>query len=776
MQVESSYLVGGCPAPCRWFHTSAAVYLAALWIWALPGGADAQSAASAGQDVQVEELLARMTLAEKVGQMTLIDLSRLMGEGQWDRGPLSPEWLDRVLVECHVGAVLAGGNAAPLPATPAGWAETAAALQAVARDRTRLGIPLLFGADAVHGHHAAVGATVYPHNLGLAASWDPDLLERVARATAKDARATGVQWVYAPVSDVGRDPRWGRFYETSGEDPLLVSAMVAATVRGLQGEDLGAPASVAATVKHFVGYGGAEAGRDRYPAWIPERALRRVHLPPFQAGIDAGAATLMVDSGSVNGVPVHASRRLLTDLLRGEMGFEGVVVSDWHDIHYLEEVHRIAPDLDSALVLALEAGIDMVMVPHDAEGFTAALIGLVRDGRIAEDRIDESVRRILRLKVSLGLFEEAPPDPEVATRTLHGGDPGLALEAAVASMTLLTNRAALPLSGGSLLLAGPGVDDVAMQLGGWTAGWQGVGGPEEAPGAISLRAGLQELVGTGGQIQVLAVDATPRQLQQVARAADTAIVALGEPPYAEFVGDQPDPVLPAEQAELVRSLAATGTPTVIVLFAGRPLVLPPDVVEAAAAILMAYLPGDQGGSAVAQVLLGQDEPGGRLPFTWPASVGQIPVSSDRVPVERAAEPLFPFGHGLGYGQVQTALGEPLVDSNVIHLTVQVTNPGDRPARDVLLVTVERPATGPVMGPASQLVAFQAIELGPGEARTEELEIPLERLVLDGGDVFDVVEPTVVEGEYRLRLGTETRTVTLPGSPAAATPADPRSVP
>jgi len=702
-----------------------------------------------------------MTLSEKVGQMTLIDLSRLMGEGQWDRGPLSDEWMERVLVEHHVGAVLAGGNAAPVPATPAGWAEAATTMQTVARERTRLGIPLLFGADAVHGHHAAVGATVYPHNLGLAASWDPDLVERVARATARDARATGVNWTYAPVADVGRDPRWGRFYETFGEDPLLVSALVAAAVRGYQGKDLAASDSVAATVKHFVGYGAAEAGRDRYPAWIPERALRRIHLPPFQAGIDAGAATLMVDSGSLNGVPVHASRQLLTDVLRGEMGFEGVVVTDWHDVHYLVEVHRVAPDLDAAIVMAIDAGVDMVMVPHDAEGFAGALIGLVEEGRIDEGRIDASVRRILRLKADLGLLDGRPAEAPDAARAVVRRDRELALEAAVASMTLLTNRGALPLAGGDLLLAGPAADDPSFQLGGWTAGWQGIAGPEDAPGAVSLLAGLQLEMGGESRIDVLPAGATHDQLEAAARAAGTIVLALGEPPYAEFVGDEPDPVLADEQADLVRAAAATGTPTVIVLFAGRPLILPPDVVEAADGILMAHLPGDLGGLAAAQVLSGRAEPRGRLPYPWPATVGQIPVPADSPPVTRPAEPLFPPGHGLAYAGIEIALGEPVVTGEAVLLAVQVSNPADRPAHEVLRVTAERPPTGRVMAPASLLVAFAAVDLAPGETREELLAIPLERFALDDGDVFDVAPPVLPSGAVPLRLGAQTVSLVLP---------------
>jgi len=713
----------------------------------------------ASGDALVDELLARMTLAEKVGQMTLIDLSRLMGSGAWDRGPLSDEWVDRVLVDCHVGAVLSGGNAAPLPNTPARWAETAAALQAAARDRTRLGIPLLYGVDAVHGHNAVIGATVYPHNLGLAASWDPALVEEVARATARDVRATGLHWTFAPVADVARDPRWGRYYETFGEDPLLVSRMVAAAVRGLQGEGLAAPDAVAATIKHFVGYGGALAGRDRYPAWIPERALRRVHLPPFQAGIDAGAATLMVDSGSVNGVPVHGSRQLLTDLLRGELGFQGVVVSDWNDVHRLQTVHGVAADLEDAVEMAVHAGVDLVMVPHDAEGFTSVLRRLVEQGRIDETRIDLSVRRILDLKVRLGLFDGSPADPALAEAALTG-DGDLALRAATASLTLLVNRGALPTDGGELLVVGPGADDPAMQLGGWTVGWQGLEERSQAPDAVTLLQGLRGAAPAGTTVRTLGADAGEDALQRAAGAADLVVVALGEPPYAEFEGDDPDPVLPAEQADLVRIAAGTGTPTVAVLFAGRPLVLPAEVVEDADALLMAYLPGSQGGAAVARVLLGLDEPVGRLPFSWPASVGQLPLTADLAPTERAAEPLFPLGHGLGFGTLRLDPGAPSVEGDEMRLPIRAENPGERATSEVVRVVAEREVS-PVMAAAAQLVAFQAIRLAPGEVRTVELRIPLERLAVRAGDVFTVEPAAVAPGRYRLRVGDQVREISLP---------------
>jgi beta-glucosidase len=428
-------------------------------------------------EARAEDLLARMTLEEKVGQMTQVNVTRLMGSGEWDRGPLNEAWLEHIFAKLHVGSILSGGGAAPLPNTPRAWAEMTNELQRHALEHSRLGIPLIYGVDAVHGHNNVLGATIYPHNLGLAATWNPELAERIAFATARDVRATGIHWNFAPVADLGRDPRWGRFYETFGEDPLLAGALVAASVRGLEN------GSVAATVKHFLGYGAPNAGRDRAPAFIPNRLLFELHLPPFAAGFEAGARTVMVNSGAVNGVPAHASRHLLTELLRGKLGFGGVVVSDWSDIHKLVTVHGVARDFAHAVEMSIGAGVDMYMVPYDAQTFTATLLELVRAGRVSEARIDEAAGRILTLKFALGLFEQPYVDAAEAERIIVEQDRALAYEAAVQSITLLENDGVLPLGEGArrILVTGPSADSVANQMGGWTIGWQGADNPRELP-------------------------------------------------------------------------------------------------------------------------------------------------------------------------------------------------------------------------------------------------------------------------------------------------------
>jgi beta-glucosidase len=629
-------------------------------------------------------------------------------------------------------------------------------LQRHALEHSRLGIPLVYGVDAVHGHNNVLGATIYPHNLGLAATWNPDLAERVAQATARDVRATGIHWTFAPVADLGRDLRWGRFYETFGEDPLLAGELVAASVRGFQG------GGVAATAKHFIGYGVPEGGRDRAPASIPERALRELHLPPFVTALDAGARTVMANSGAVNGVPVHASHELLTGLLRDELGFGGVVVSDWHDIHRLVTVHRTAPDFASAVETSINAGIDLYMVPHDARAFTSTLLELVREGRVSEARIDEAVTRILTLKFELGLFERPYVDAAEADAVVVEEERGLAYEAAVQSLTLLEHGGVLPLQdANTILVAGPSADSVANQMGGWTIGWQGVEGPREAPPAVTILAGLQARAPNRTEVRHLSRWEDADAVAAAAREADVAVLVLGEAPYAEGQGDSDTAALEERQARLVREVAATGTPTVVVLVAGRPLMLPETVRASIEALLMAYLPGSEGGSAVADVLYGHRNPSGRLPFSWPQRIGQLPLSYDLPPHEAHPEPLYPFGYGLSYTRYAYSRVDARLQDGSVVVTVEVANAGERPGTETVQLYVRRPPGG-VLTPLRQLVAFAQVTLEPGEARTVTLELPLARLGVYAADATGAGAWRILPGEYAFELGGLEARLTLAG--------------
>ena len=717
------------------------VFLWSLLVpWSSTMAADAPLYRDAQQpiDVRVEDLLARMTLDEKIGQMTQVNATRLMGSGEWDRGPLNDAWVARTLSTLHVGSVLSGGGAAPVPNTPTAWAEMTNALQRHAIEHSRLGIPLIYGVDAVHGHNSVVGATIYPHNIGLAASWDPALVEAVAARTSTEVRATGIHWNFAPVADIGRDARWGRFYETFGEDPLLVAELVAASVRG--GQSTG---DVAMTVKHFIGYGAAEDGRDRAPAFISEEELWDLDLPPFEAGLAVGALSVMVNSGALNGVPVHASQELLSGLLRERLGFEGVIVSDWNDIERLVSAHGFARDFPEAVALGINAGLDVYMVPHDAQTFTRTLRELVDSGVVPMARIDDAVTRVLTLKMTLGLFEQPFVDAARAERLLTTRDT-LAYEAALASLTLLENDGVLPLRDGArVLVTGPSARSVADQMGGWTIGWQGVERADEMPPAVTLLDGLTERAPAG----TIVTYADGRDLAAVVEAAaqaDVVVAVVGEGPYAEGAGDVRSLALAGGQRDLLRALQGTGTPVVAVLVAGRPLTLPEDLHQGLAGLVMAYLPGSEGGSAVADALYGRAGFSGRLPFAWPAH-GEVPRAD-----AAAAPPAYAFGFGLGYTRFEYADVTARIVGDAVHVALEVANVGADLGRETVQVFV----AGAGDGSAERLLGFATLELEPGTSRRLRLELPLERLAAGP-------ERTVARGDHVLRVGDARVTVRVP---------------
>jgi len=560
---------------------------------------------------RVEDLLARMDVVDKVGQMT-----------QAERGQAGPGLVNAL----RIGSVLSGGGSAPEPNTPEGWADMYDEYQQGAL-ATLLGIPIIYGVDAVHGHNNLPGATVFPHNIGLGATRDPELVERVARATAVEVAATGPTWTFSPCLCVARDDRWGRTYESFSEDPEVVSAMASA-VTGYQGERLGAKrASVLATAKHFVGDGGTDGGVDQGDMTIDEDELRRIHLPPFEAAIERGVGSVMVSFSSWHGEKLHAHRYLLTEVLKDELGFEGFVVSDWAGIDQIDGEPGFTTEEVAA---AANAGIDMFMVPTEVERFVALLTEAVESGAVPIERVDDAVRRILTKKLELGLFERPLADRELAR---HIGSPehrALAREAVARSLVVLTDDGVLPLTASTrLLVTGSLADDVGAQSGGWTLTWQGASGP--VPGGTSILEGLRAAVGD--------VTHEPGPGLGVVQ-ADVAVAVVGEQPYAEFEGDRPDGAsLPPEDLAVLEALRRTGVPTVVVVVSGRPVDLH-GVEEWASAVVAAWLPGTEG-AGVADVLTGAVPPSGTLPMSWPRSgdVGPVNVGDGR-------PALWPFGAGL----------------------------------------------------------------------------------------------------------------------------------
>ncbi|MFB9909265.1 glycoside hydrolase family 3 N-terminal domain-containing protein [Allokutzneria oryzae] len=689
-------------------------------------------------ELRVSTLLRRMTLEEKVGQMTQIRVGKLRGDCDAVPGPLREDCMKPVLVDAKVGSVLSGGGDFPAPdPSPKAWAQMTNAIQKYALDNSRLKIPVLYGADGVHGHSNVVTATMFPHQIGLGATWNPKLIEQAGASTGQAMRATGVFWNFAPVSDIARDTRWGRYYETYSEDPHLAGTLAAAAVRGMQADD-GRTARLAATAKHFAGYSEPKGGHDRAAAFLPVRTLQDQVLPPFAAQFRAGVKTVMINSGSINGVPVHASRYMLTEQLRNRLGFDGVAISDWQDIRSLVTKYKAAADYPTAIAMSVNAGLDMAMEPSAAGEFTAGLLQVVRDGRVSERRVDEAVRRILKLKFELGLFERPYVDPAVANELVNGVGLDLARTAATESMVLLRNeKSVLPLSpdGGKIVVTGDTADSVQRQLGGWTVDWQGVPEQGPVPEAVTVLEGIRAAAPRASITH--ATDQSSAVAQ--ARDAKAVVVVLGEKPGAEGPADTEDPALTAQQQDLVNAVRATGKPVVVVLLTGRPQVL--GTVADADALLAGWLPGTEGGTAVADVLFGKANPSGKLPVSWPKRVGDQPMSYDQLPGTNGGEsskydPAYPFGHGLSY--TSFAVGAPTVPATIradgkAKVGFTVSNTGSRAGTAIVPVYVHQPVA-PLLVPDKRLVGWARVELAAGARQAVEVEFSADQLALTSGDV------------------------------------------
>jgi beta-glucosidase len=713
--------------------------------------------------VRVAALLAKMTLREKVGQLTQLAVETVTtGVDQELR--IDPAKLRRAVVDYGVGSILNVHDQA-LPV--ARWHELLREIQAAAA-QTRLGIPVLYGIDTIHGANYVKGATLFPQPLGMAATWNPELMLAGSRVAAAETRAAGIPWNFSPVLDVGRQPLWPRLYETFGEDSYLGSVMGIAAVRGYQGDDLASPRSVAATLKHYVGYSLPTTGHDRTPALIPEILLREHFLPTFAAAVRAGAASVMVNSGEVNGVPGHVNRFLLEDVLRGELGFDGLVVSDWEDIKKLVSIHRVAVDDKEATRQAMLAGIDMSMVPLDTS-FADHLMALVEEGAVPVARVDEAVRRVLILKERLGLFDD--PLRGTTERVAVGGPEAraTALAAARESIVLLANpKGTLPLkaavagsAGPRLLVTGPTADSRVALNNGWSIVWQGNREDLYPTGSPTVRGALVERFGAD---RVHYVPGATYDAEQdiaaavaAAREADVTIVCLGEMAYAETPGNIDDLALPEAQLRLARAVAETGKPMVLVLVEGRPRLVRP-IVDLAAAVILALNPGQEGGRALAEVLSGDVDPSGRLPITYPRWAHALRTYDHKAFEEQdqsfgltGFSPQFEFGSGLGYTTFEysglSVQPETAAIGGEVVASVTVRNSGQRAGAEVvqLYLTDEVASVTP---PVKRLRRFAKVWLAPGESR--ELTFHL------GRDDFSFIgrdnRPTVEPGAFTLSVG------------------------
>src|SRR6266566_386837 len=736
---------------------------------------------------RIDDLLARMTLEEKVGQMLCLWQGKRAitdREGRFDPAR-APEWF-----RIGVGRIERPGEGHGARAE----AEYTNAIQRWVKEHTRLGIPVLFHEEALHGLEADQ-ATSFPQAIALASTWNPEIVERVFSAAGAEARARGVHQVLAPVVDVARDPRWGRIEETYGEDPYLAARMGVAAVRGLQGtEPVVGPSHVLATLKHMTGHGQPESGTNVGPAPYGERTLRDVFLYPFEVVIkEAGARSVMPSYNEVDGIPSHANHWLLHDVLRGEWGFDGVIVSDWFAIPQLADLHHVATDRAEAARRALAAGVDVELPDVQAYG---TLVDQVRQGRVAETAIDSVVRRLLRPKFELGLFENPFVDPGEAERISGAqGRRSLALDAARQAITLLKNdRALLPLQGDRLShVAVIGAHAAEVLLGGYA------GGPRYT---VSILEGIRTRLGSRATVEYaegtrITEDSTFTREPQphlggtrsharwgadrvvvpdlasnarrrtaavaLARRSQVAIVVVGdnemtsrEAYAANHLGDRSELGLPGQQEELVRAVLATGTRTVLVLIHGRPLSIPA-LGSLVPAILDGWYLGQETGTAVAEALFGDINPGGKLPVTVARHVGQLPVFYNHKPSARrgyvfdTTQPLFPFGYGLSYTtftyanvRVAPARIGPEARTTV---SVDVTNTGTRSGDEVAQLYI-RDAVSLATRPVKELRGFRRITLQPGETRTITFELGPEQLAYHGVDMKRVVEP----GRFDVMVG------------------------
>jgi beta-glucosidase len=565
---------------------------------------------------RVADLLPRMSLDEKIGQMTQAERAEVTAAD---------------VTTFRLGSILSGGGSAPSPNTAAGWADMYDNFQRGALG-TPLGIPMIYGSDAVHGHNNVLGATIFPHNIGLGATRDPVLAEQVGRATAEEVTGTGVDWTFSPCLCVARNDRWGRTYESFGEKPDLVSSM-ATEVTGYQGAALGGPASVLATAKHYVGDGGTTNGTDQGNTQVSEADLRAVHLPPFAEAIRRGVGSVMISYSSWNGQKLHGHRYLITDLLKGELGFSGFVVSDWNGIDQIDGALGFTA---AEVAQAVNAGIDMVMVPAEWQAFIAMLRAEVQAGRVPMARIDDANRRILTKKFELGLFERPLADRSYANTVGNAAHRALARQAVAKSQVLLKNNGALPLprANARIFVAGKSADNIGNQSGGWTITWQGRSGNTTTGTTI-----LQGIRNTAGAGSTVTYNVNGSGIDS---SYDVAVAVVGETPYAEGQGDRPAGMgLDTTDLNTINTLRAAGVPVVVVLVSGRPL----DVAAQLPnwnALVAAWLPGTEG-QGVADVLFGVIQPSGKLPVTWMQSASQQPINDGD---GKAA--LFPYGHGLIY--------------------------------------------------------------------------------------------------------------------------------
>ena len=742
----------------------------------------------AGVEEKVEQVLARMTLEEKIGQMTQLSVD-VLGKFENDDFVLDDAKLQEAIGQYKVGSIL--NSPGPVAQNCAKWQEIIGKIQTLSMKE--IGIPCIYGLDQTHGTTYTLGGTLFPQNINLAASFNPQLAYEAARITAYETRAGSCPWTFSPTVDMARDPRWSRVWENFGEDCLVNAVMGSEAIRGYQGEDPNhIPANrIATSVKHYMGYSSARTGKDRTPAYIPESELREKCFAPFKACVEAGALTVMVNSGSVNGVPVHANAELLTKWLKEDLNWDGMLITDWADINNLYTREYVAANKKEAIKMAINAGIDMAMEPY-ALDFCTLLKELVEEKQVPMSRVDDAVRRILRLKVRLGLFEQPMTATENYPDFASDEHARKAIEAAEESEILLKNKdQILPLRKGlKLLVTGPNAHSMRCLNGGWSYSWQGhladrfAGDYHTIYEAVCNKFGASNVRLEQGVTYVAEGAYTEENTPEIekavaaAKGVDVIIACIGENSYCETPGNLSELALSINQRNLVKALAATGKPIVLVLNEGRPRIIH-DIEPLAKGIIHVLLPGNYGADALANILAGDANPSAKMPYTYPRHEAELTTYDYRVSEEMdkmegaydydaVISVQWPFGYGLSYTTFEYNNLRCNLDSfkvtDSLSFTVDVTNTGSRAGKEVVML-FSRDMVASLTPENRRLRAFTKIDLKPGETKTVTLTIPASDLAFVGADGKWILE----EGDFRMQVGTQVMTIRCDETHQWATP-------
>lgn len=716
-------------------------------------------------DERVKQLLSQMTLEEKVGQMTQVTI-QTVSKTQGTKSQLhqlDEAKLEEAIKKYHVGSIL---NVYDVAHSLEYWHEVITKMQDMATKETRLKIPILYGIDAIHGATYTKGATLFPQAINMAATWNIEIAKQTGEITSYETKASGIPWNFYPVMDIGRQPLWSRLWETYGEDVYLASQMGSEYIKGAQGDDMSAPDKLATCLKHYVGYSFPINGLDRTPAWISERMLREYFLPPFEAGILAGAPSIMVNSSEVDGIPGHANYHLLTEVLRNELNFKGLVVSDWEDIVRLHTRDKMAATPKEAVKIAVMAGVDMSMVPYDFS-FYNYLLELAKDGEVPMWRIDEAVSRILAVKMQTGIFENPYPDKKLSEKFACKEFSDANLNAARESIVLTKNTDnILPLSKSKkVLVTGPTANLLSVMNGGWTITWQG---NEESLYPSEKNTVLEAIQNKIGKENVTYVEGTSfnkdintDKAVSEAKNSDVVILCLGEAAYCESPGNIYDLKLDQAQLDLANKMISTGKPVILVLLEGRPRIVT-KIAENSNAVLVAFLPGMEGGNAIADILFGDANPSGKLPVTYPKTPSGY-TTYDYKPIEvfdvNKFDPLWPFGYGLSYttfnySNLRLSSNE-ITENDELLVQIDVKNTGNRAGKEVVQLYLTD-LYGSVTRPNKQLKGFEKVLLNPGETKTISFKLNKEHLSFIGQQNLRIVEP----GDFKVAIENHTKTFKL----------------